>query len=130
MKFVARQPILDRNRQLFAYELLFRSGARKSCESPNLEEASLSMIDTSFLIVIQEEMPARTDIKEALLEQPVPYRDVLELVIALERGNWDKVSAIAPALKMTEEQPSELYLSAVEWSNALRSEPRQPVVAR
>ena len=53
MKFLARRSILDRNRHLFAYELLFRSGARNACEATNLEEASLSMIDTSFLIGLQ-----------------------------------------------------------------------------
>jgi EAL and modified HD-GYP domain-containing signal transduction protein len=79
------------------------------------------------LDVILEEMPVRTEIKEALLEQNVPYREVLDLAIALERGDWDKVSAMAHVLKMTEEQLSEIYLSAVEWSNSLRSETRQPV---
>jgi len=50
MKFLARQPILDRNRKLYAYELLFRSGIQNSYESTNPEQASLSMFDTSFLI--------------------------------------------------------------------------------
>src|SRR5579862_6907169 len=53
MKFLARQPILDRNRHLFAYELLFRSGASNSCDHPDLEEASVTMLDTSFLIGLQ-----------------------------------------------------------------------------
>lgn len=50
MKFVARQPILDRKRRVYAYELLFRSGIQNSCQGANLEQASLSMFDTSFLI--------------------------------------------------------------------------------
>src|SRR5579871_3707282 len=53
MKFLARQPILDRNRKLFAYELLFRSGNQNSFDSSNPEQASLSLIDTSFLIGLQ-----------------------------------------------------------------------------
>jgi EAL and modified HD-GYP domain-containing signal transduction protein len=53
MKFLARQPILDRNRQLFAYELLFRSGTENSCDATDLEQASMAMIDTSFLIGLQ-----------------------------------------------------------------------------
>jgi len=53
MKFIARQPILTRERSLFAYELLFRSGIQNSCEGVNLEQASASMFDTSFLIGLQ-----------------------------------------------------------------------------
>jgi len=79
------------------------------------------------LDVILEELPVRTDIKEALLEQRVPYRDLLDLAIALERGDWEKISAMASVLRMKEEQISELYLTAVEWSNALRTESKHPV---
>ncbi len=50
MKFLARQPILNRQRDVFAYELLFRSGIQNSCEGINLELASTSVLDTSFMI--------------------------------------------------------------------------------
>jgi c-di-GMP-related signal transduction protein len=76
---------------------------------------------------ILEELPVRTDIKEALLEQSVPYRHLLELAMAIERADWDRVSEFAAAMKMREEQISELYISAVSWSNVLRSEARQLV---
>jgi c-di-GMP-related signal transduction protein len=50
MKFLARQPILNRARELFGYELLFRDGLQNSCEELNLEFASTSLLDTSLLI--------------------------------------------------------------------------------
>lgn len=50
MKFLARQPILTRSRELFGYELLFRNGIQNSCEELNLEFASTALLDTSFLI--------------------------------------------------------------------------------
>jgi c-di-GMP-related signal transduction protein len=50
MKYLARQPILNRARELFAYELLFRDGIQNSCEGLDLELASTSVVDTSFLI--------------------------------------------------------------------------------
>ena len=53
MKFIARQPILNRDRNIYAYELLFRSGIQNSCEGINLDQASASMFDTSFLIGLQ-----------------------------------------------------------------------------
>jgi len=54
MKFLARQPILDRSREVFAYELLFRDGIENSCREPNLELASTSVLDTSFLIGLEK----------------------------------------------------------------------------
>ena len=50
MRYLARQPILNRGRELFAYELLFRSSLQNSCDGLNLEMASTSVLDTSFLI--------------------------------------------------------------------------------
>jgi len=50
MKYLARRPILNRARELFAYELLFRDGLQNSCDGLDLELASTSVLDTSFLI--------------------------------------------------------------------------------
>jgi c-di-GMP-related signal transduction protein len=50
MKYLARQPILDRARELFGYELLFRNGIQNSCDGLDLELASTSVMDTSFLV--------------------------------------------------------------------------------
>src|SRR4029077_13738643 len=50
MKYLARQPILNRARELFAYELLFRNSIQNSCDGLDLELASTSVMDTSFLI--------------------------------------------------------------------------------
>jgi EAL and modified HD-GYP domain-containing signal transduction protein len=57
----------------------------------------LSVVDAILdqpLDVILEELPVRNDIKEALLEQDVSYRDVLDIATALERADWDKVTAL------------------------------------
>ena len=50
MKYLARQPILNRTLDLFAYELLFRNSLQNSCDGIDLELASTSVLDTSFLI--------------------------------------------------------------------------------
>jgi c-di-GMP-related signal transduction protein len=50
MKFLARQPILDRRQEVYAYELLFRDGIQDNCDGLDLELASTSVLDTSFLI--------------------------------------------------------------------------------
>jgi c-di-GMP-related signal transduction protein len=53
VKFIARQPIFSLQRDVFAYELLFRSGIQNSCEGIDSEQASTLMLDTSFLIGLQ-----------------------------------------------------------------------------
>ena len=54
MKFIARQPILSCRRDVFAYELLFRSGIENSFSGADLEHASASMFVTSFMIGLQK----------------------------------------------------------------------------
>ena len=54
MKYLARQPILNRSRELFAYELLFRNSLQNSCDGMDLELASTSVLDTSFLIGLEK----------------------------------------------------------------------------
>jgi c-di-GMP-related signal transduction protein len=46
--FIGRQPILDRQQQLFAYELLFRSGRKNEANVQNDLAASASVISHAF----------------------------------------------------------------------------------
>ena len=47
--FVARQPIFDRHRQVYAYELLFRSGLKNAFGGMDPDRASIKVIADSFL---------------------------------------------------------------------------------
>ena len=49
MRYVARQPIFDRDERVFGYELLFRKGL-ENCFSGNLDEASRATLDSSLLM--------------------------------------------------------------------------------
>jgi len=49
-KFVARQPILDRDKEVFAYELLFRSGLDNYFHSDAPDSACSSVMVDSFLV--------------------------------------------------------------------------------
>ena len=49
MRYVARQPIFDRDERVFGYELLFRNGL-ENCFSGNLDEASRATLDSSLLM--------------------------------------------------------------------------------
>jgi c-di-GMP-related signal transduction protein len=46
--FIGRQPILDRAQKTFGYELLFRGGMENVFENQDSDQASLSVIDTTF----------------------------------------------------------------------------------
>jgi len=73
---------------------------------------------------VLDELPVRKDIKEALLQRTGKYRAVLDVAIAQERGEWDKLTMLASSLKMEEERIPDLYVSAVEWATTLRQNMR------
>ena len=50
LKYVARQPILNSQEQVFAYELLFRDGVDDYFSNPDAESASRNTLDTTVLL--------------------------------------------------------------------------------
>lgn len=69
---------------------------------------------------ILADLPVPGDVKEALLAQSGLYRQLLEIAIAHERAEWEKATVLVAGTGMNEEQVSALYISAVNWSTALR----------
>jgi len=51
-RYVARQPILSRDQQVFGYELYFRDGVEDYFRNPDSDAASRSTLDTSLLMGI------------------------------------------------------------------------------
>ena len=49
LRYVARQPIFDREEKVFGYELLFRNGMENTCRAPS-DEASRATLDSSLLM--------------------------------------------------------------------------------
>jgi EAL and modified HD-GYP domain-containing signal transduction protein len=91
----------------------------------------LSVMDAILdqpLDTILTDLPVRREIKEALLARKGLYWQLLEIASAHERADWEKVSALVSDAGMKEEQVSALYISAVDWSTALRHTVRAPVV--
>ncbi len=50
MQYVARQPILDANRQIKAFELLFRNSEENRCPESDADLASKTTMDTAILL--------------------------------------------------------------------------------
>ena len=76
---------------------------------------------------ILAELPVRSEIKEALQAHTGLYWQLLEMAMAHERADWEKVSALASEMGIKEEQVSSLYITAVDWSTDLRRSIGAPV---
>ena len=90
----------------------------------------LSVMDAILdqpLASILADLPVRQEIKDALQSRTGLYWQLLELAIAHERADWEKASALVSETGMKEEQVSAMYVSAVDWSTALRSTVHAPV---
>jgi len=68
---------------------------------------------------ILDDLPLKKEIKSALLGNPNHFRDVLDLVIDYERGEWRNVCEVVNRLKLDEQELSTLYLEAIEWGKLL-----------
>jgi EAL and modified HD-GYP domain-containing signal transduction protein len=91
----------------------------------------LSVMDAILdqpLTTVLSDLPVRKEIKEALVARTGLYRHVLDIAIAHERADWEKINALVSKLKLDEGKIPPLYLAAVDWSTSLRSGTRAPVI--
>jgi c-di-GMP-related signal transduction protein len=73
------------------------------------------------------QLPLTEETKSALLGADHMFRDVLDTVIAYERGDWDLFSELAPAIRLREEAMPVLYQESLTWvSRALQMEAGSP----
>ena len=90
----------------------------------------LSVMDAILdqpLDTILAELPVRREIKDALETRTGLYWQLLEIAIAHERGDWEKVSVLLSGTGMKEDQVSSMYVASVDWSTALRRGISAPV---
>lgn len=108
--FVARQPIFDRRRRVFAYELLFRSGLENFFDHADPDQATSSVISDSLSVLSLEQMtgghPAFINFTQKLIEAGLatllprewlvveiledvpPTGEVLEACAGLKQGGY------------------------------------------
>jgi len=78
-----------------------------------------SLLDTIMsrpIDEILEEITVEDDIVAALTGEPGMLRSILDLVIAMEKGEWEEVSRLAAELQIEEQPLSAAYLDAVAWA--------------
>ncbi|MEA3363477.1 MAG: HDOD domain-containing protein [Thermodesulfobacteriota bacterium] len=70
---------------------------------------------------ILQEITVEKDIMEALTGTPGTLRAILDLVVAMEKGEWEQVSSLAAELQIEEQSLSTTYLDAVKWAQDIYS---------
>lgn len=74
-----------------------------------------ALLDVSLEEAVRDAgVPAR--VKAALLGVPSPLRDVLELVSAYERGEWESVAKLLDALNVDLRAVAQVFVDSVDWA--------------
>jgi len=68
------------------------------------------------------EIPMAQDVRTALLGVSGKLREYLDLVVALERGDWKNLMRICTDLKLAEASIPSLYIGAMRWADSLFAE--------
>lgn len=79
-----------------------------------------SMVDVIVGRPLEElirELPLANDLRDALLGWPNDLRQLFEVVLAYERGDWESVVNLAKGLGLSETWLPDMYRQAVEWSS-------------
>ena len=64
---------------------------------------------------ILNEIALPDEVSKALLHKNTRLSKLLDLSVAMERGNWEEVSSLASALKMDESRFPDFYQTAIAW---------------
>ena len=65
------------------------------------------------------DLPLPADVKGALLGDDNVPRQILDVVIAYENGQWDEALEKAKVLGLTEDSPATVYSDALKWAREL-----------
>lgn len=101
-------------------ELLVKAMGLVEISSDLYLSGLFSMIDAILerpMPEVLKELPLTSAVKEALLGNPGLYRNVLELVIAYERGDWKTTAGLLAEFNLDEGIIPTLYEEAVQWGD-------------
>ena len=95
-----------------------------ACNAPFVQPTigMLSMMDAFLdrpLPEILAELPLEENIKDVLLEGKGRAQNILELVRAFEKADWEALWLFSHQLGLDQEKLPRLYLEAVEWATFL-----------
>ena len=64
-----------------------------------------------------KDLPIDERVTAALLGQAGPFRNVLDLILCYEEGNWDSLACCAQRLKLDERALPQQFKQAIKWAN-------------
>jgi len=79
----------------------------------------LDVIMSRPLEEILDEITIEEDIQAALLGEAGIMRNFLELIVAIEKADWEQVSTLATALQIDEQKIGAIYMNAVKWAQEI-----------
>lgn len=82
----------------------------------------LSLIDTLLkqpLEKVINPLPLDKEIKDALLGFQTPYKDVLDLLIVVERAEWKEIGMLVDKVGIEKKQLFYIYKEAMKWTKEL-----------
>lgn len=65
------------------------------------------------------DIPLASEVRDALLEHTGRLFDLLQMVVSLEKGAWEKTDSLASSFGLSTGQVSEVYLKAMQWCNSI-----------
>lgn len=74
------------------------------------------------LEVIVNQLPLDQEIKHTLAGNHTLYKDVLDLVIMLEKGVWAEVSELCKKVNLKEQELFEIYVNTLKWAQQVFAE--------
>ncbi|OLO39198.1 hypothetical protein BTR23_09085 [Alkalihalophilus pseudofirmus] len=108
-----------------ACELIALHLGKKGNSSSYFLTGIFSLIDTLLkqsLEKVMSELPLDQQIKNTILGSTTPYREVLDAVIAIERGNWSKVDEHCNKIGLKQNEITNTYVSALKWTREIFTE--------
>ncbi|MFC1540865.1 EAL and HDOD domain-containing protein [Candidatus Latescibacterota bacterium] len=101
-------------------ELIAKDGNIEDRSSDLFFMGIFSMIDTLMnrpMKEILDGLPLPDDIKGALLKEEGFLLDLFELILAYERADWDRISALTEKHNISQSNLHDHYLKSLDWAN-------------
>jgi len=103
-------------------ELIAQKAGMKERSSDLFLIGMFSLIDAFLdqpLLVALQELPISDEIKNALLGEKSKFREVYDLILLYEKGEWEKIRVAAEKLQLGEEEVIEAYSKALDMTSKI-----------
>lgn len=68
---------------------------------------------------ILQEITIEEDIQQALTGEPGTMRTILEMIVAIEKADWNQVSSLSDQLNINEQPLNKAYMDAIKWAHEI-----------